>query len=117
MGIYYDYTSPDETVSDEKAIDNAIKNILLTRRGSMPGKPRFGSDLYKVVFEQIDHITVDLIKTFIIDAISEFEPRVNITNIKITDVPEFNRVTASITYGYNIEGNNITNTTTISLKD
>lgn len=117
MAIFYDYSNPNTLVTDKDAISNSIKNILLTPRGSVPGKPRFGSDLYKVPFELMDHITRDLIRNFIINALNEFEPRISISSVIINDIPEYNRITTEVSYTYNLKGITIQTTTNITIKD
>jgi len=113
--MYVDYVTPSDTVIDTKAINNALTNILMTRRGSMPGKPFFGSDLYKVIFSQLDHITINIIKTMITDSLSEYEPRIEILNIDIKDIPEFNKVVTSIYYRYMDNGLELTDTIKLNL--
>lgn len=117
MAIYYDYDSPTSVVQDADAISNSIKNIILTRKGSVPGKPTFGSNLYKVVFDHIDHIIVSLIKSYIIEAILEFEPRVRVKQVQVKEIPEYNRVIVNVTYEYNINGYTDTSSVSIQLKD
>ena len=41
--MYKDLTTVELNVTEIKAINNSIRNILLTRRGSVPGKPRFST--------------------------------------------------------------------------
>ena len=117
MAIYYDYSAPDSTVSDIDAINNSIKNILLTPRGSMPGRPRFGSELYRIPFEFIDHITKDLIKRIITSSIIEFEPRVRVQSVEVKDIPEYNRLIVTINYTYDLQGITVAGSTNIKLKD
>lgn len=117
MAVFYDYSKSTTVDTDADAISNAIRNILLTPRGTMPGKPTFGSDLYKVPFEFIDHITSNLIKNFIINALLEFEPRIRIIEVIVTDIPEYNRVLADILYEYKLDGITVEASTSITLKD
>jgi len=98
--MYVDYIDTTNTVSDVKAINNSIQNILATRRGSVPGKPTFGSDLYTIVFDTITHLTESAIENIIFSAISEFEPRIVIQKINIKSIPEYNKVTANLEYKY-----------------
>lgn len=104
MALYTDYTSVDETVTDAKAINNAIKNILFTPKGSMPGKPTFGSDLFKLIFSPLDHITKDLAKRYIREALRDWEKRIVIRNIDIKDIPEYNRLVINLEYVYRDKG-------------
>ena len=53
MALYSDFKSVGYFDEDVKAINNAIKNILLTNIGSLPGQPEFGSRLNELIFEQI----------------------------------------------------------------
>jgi hypothetical protein len=39
--------------TEEQAISN-LKNLLLTRKGERPFQPQFGSDVYSLMFEQMD---------------------------------------------------------------
>lgn len=114
---YYDYNLIDTVVKNEDAIKQSITNILLTRRGSLPGKPRFGSDLYKILFNPMDHITKHAASTYIMDALSEFEPRIKIIDISIKDIPEYNRIILTLTYQYKLDGDVIESSVNIKLKD
>ncbi len=102
--MYTDYITPNIVVNDVKAINNSIYNILMTRRGSLPGKPRFGSELYKVIFSQIDPITESQVKTYVAQALSLYEPRISVQQIIIKSVPEFNRIVVDIYYNYRDQG-------------
>ncbi len=112
--IYTDYKNVEDVVYDVDAINNSIKNILLTRRGSLPGKPTFGSDLDKLIFNQMDHITHSLIKTGVIESLRKWEPRVLVENVIIKEAPEYNRITVSIMYSYVDKGLSQTATTNIN---
>jgi phage baseplate assembly protein W len=101
--MYKDLINLTQTTSDYKAINNSIKNILLTRKGSVPGNPRFGSDLYKLLFTQMDQTTESIAKNFIKEALSEFEDRIIIDNISFTMVDEYNKVVCNIDYRYRDE--------------
>jgi phage baseplate assembly protein W len=111
--IYTDFNGVDTVLIDEYAINNSVKNILLTRKGSMPGKPRFGSQLYKILFGHLDHITVNVIQNYIREAINEFEPRIDIKTIEVKEVPEYNRIVVDIIYTYKNLGR--TNTSSVSI--
>ena len=60
--------------------------------------PEFGSRLNELVFSQIDHITIDLLKNLIQEALRQWEDRIIISDIVISSVPEYNRLIASISY-------------------
>ena len=104
MALYTDYRRPNTVVTDAAAINNAIKNILLTPKGSLPGKPTFGSRIHEMIFTQIDHISTEIIKTFIIEALDKWEPRIIVTDVIIEDAPEYNKIIANISYMYRDTG-------------
>jgi len=104
MALYTDYRTLATTVTDAHAINNAIKNILFTKIGSMPGKPTFGSNLYKVTFNPLDHVTKSLIAEYIKEALKKWEKRIIVTGVVVKDVPEFNKAIATISYSYTDKG-------------
>lgn len=74
--LYEDFIKCDETVFDEKAIGNSIRNILLTPLGSMPGKPEFGSRLLEVPFSPNDDSTRILATRVVYEALVRWEKRI-----------------------------------------
>ena len=96
--LYTDLKSPSYASYNIEAINNSIRNILTTQKGSLEGMPEFGSRLNELVFSQIDHITVDLLKNLIQEALRQWEDRIIISDITISSVPEYNRLIASISY-------------------
>jgi len=116
--VYFDYKTPTTIDTNAVAINNAIRNILLTRIGSVPGKPEFGSNIMDLVFELMDgRFTKDLLMSSIIAAIIKWEPRITILDIVIKEIPEYNRVIADITYIYTRMSQNVSTKVTIPLKD
>ena len=98
--MYKDLISIENNNTDVSAINNSIKNILLTRRGSVPGIPRFGSDLHTLIFSQLDTLTETVAKSMIMSALNEFEDRINVKSIELKQVPEYNRLVIEIIYVY-----------------
>ena len=96
--LYTDLKSPSYASYNIEAINNSIRNILTTQKGSIEGMPEFGSRLNELVFSQIDHITIDLLKNLIQEALRQWEDRIIISDIVISSVPEYNRLIASISY-------------------
>lgn len=98
--MYKDLTSIELNNTDVKAINNSIRNILLTRRGSVPGKPRFGSDLHTLIFNQLDSLTESVAKSMIFACLTEFEDRISIVNIDLKSVEEYNKLVITVNYRY-----------------
>ena len=104
--MYKDLKTIVDYNTNIQAINNSIKNILLTRRGSVPGIPRFGSDLYTLIFSQLDSLTESVAKSMILSALSEFEDRIIVKNIDLKSIAEYNRLSITINYVYKDEFNN-----------
>lgn len=104
--MYKDLKTIVDHNTNIQAINNSIKNILLTRRGSVPGIPRFGSDLYTLIFSQLDSLTESVAKSMILSALSEFEDRIIVKNIDLKSIAEYNRLSITINYVYKDEFNN-----------
>lgn len=115
MALYTDYTGIETTNTDASAINNAIRNILMTPRGSLPGKPTFGSDLYKVLFSQIDDVTKQIMKRYITEALGYWETRIVIDNVEIQEVPEYNKIITTINYTYRDKGLDVNEQISLSL--
>jgi phage baseplate assembly protein W len=111
--MYKDLISIENNNTDVSAINNSIKNILLTRRGSVPGIPRFGSDLHTLIFSQLDTLTETVAKSMIMSALNEFEDRINVKSIELKQVPEYNRLVIEIIYVYRDQFNTTETTTAL----
>ena len=98
--MYQDFEEVDEIDTDLDAIKNSIRNIISTARGSLPGKPNFGCDIYKIIFAPLDDLTETLAENYVREALTEFEDRINIENIKLTRIEEYNRLKIDISFEY-----------------
>lgn len=81
---------------DYKAIENSIRNILLTPVGTLPGKPLFGSKIHSYLFDIIDGATLMFMEEEINVALGNWEPRALINAIKVDQMPEYNRIVVKI---------------------
>jgi len=81
------YDSDFLTVKDDDAlIAESITRILMTIPNERVGRPDFGCNLRKLLFESTEDIFVADVKRMIANAIDEFEPRVNLQNISLDAV-------------------------------
>ena len=111
--MYKDYSKVNEEKTDISAINHSIKNILNTRRGSVPGIPRFGSDLYKLVFSQLDSLTESVAISMVKSALQEFEDRIVVQNVNLKSIAEYNRLVIEITYTYRDKFNSTSEASTV----
>ena len=83
---------------DEMAVINSVKNLLLTAHYEKPFRPEIGSNLRKLLFEQMDVITTSTLQREIIQTLKNFEPRVNVKEVKCSPDYDRNRYTVNMTF-------------------
>lgn len=103
MSLYFDFVTANRLAKDESAINNAIRNILNTPVGSLPGKPTFGSRIQELVFAQMDDLTLTLLRKVIIEALDYWELRIKVLDVVITTDEAYNKMVATIYYQYKDE--------------
>jgi hypothetical protein len=69
---------------NEKAIINAVKNIILTNHYEKPFFPEFGSNVRKMLFENVDILTTAALQNEIIQCLTNFEPRIKIISVVVS---------------------------------
>lgn len=68
-------------VTGNTDIEMSIKQILGLERGTLPYNPYFGSDLNKVLFEPSDEVAASLGRTYIVEALRQWEQRIDVIDI------------------------------------
>jgi len=71
-----------EVVEGLRDIDQAIRIILCTPKGSDPHRPEFGSNLHLYLDWPTNRITPHLVREAV-DAIRQWEPRVSVVQVQI----------------------------------
>jgi len=66
------------------AVVNSIKNLILTNHYERPFQPDIGSNVRRLLFENLDNITATTIKDEIERTIVNYEPRVTVKTINVT---------------------------------
>jgi len=84
--------------TNELAIQNSIKNLLMTNRYERPFQPDIGSDVRKMLFENFSMITEARIRNAIIETIENYEPRCNIIDVIVVGDPDNNSFDVEITF-------------------
>ena len=69
------------TLTAERAVIGAVKNLILTNHYERPFQPEIGSGVYSLLFEPLDHITSNALTRVIGELISNFEPRARLVAI------------------------------------
>tara|TARA_Y100001972_G_C7643141_1_gene323108 strand:- start:1011 stop:1412 length:402 start_codon:yes stop_codon:yes gene_type:complete len=70
-------------LKNENAIARSLRNIVFTLPGEKFFNENFGSNVSASLFENIDDITASTIKDDIFQSIVNFEPRVELTSVKV----------------------------------
>jgi phage baseplate assembly protein W len=71
------------THKNEYAIINAVKNLVLTNHYERPFQPEIGSNIRRLLFENVDAVTASQIEREIVETITNFEPRVQISKVDV----------------------------------
>jgi phage baseplate assembly protein W len=66
------------------AVVNSIKNLILTNYYERPFQPDVGSNVRRLLFENLDNITATTLKNEIERTIANYEPRAAVKAINVT---------------------------------
>jgi|TARA_Y100000022_G_scaffold99762_1_gene86122 phage baseplate assembly protein W len=86
------------SVTNEESIKQSIKNIVLTAPGEKLFNPKFGSNVYNMLFEPLDPFMIDSLQVEILNTIKNYEKRVEVTNLRCIPDYDLNSVTVSLEY-------------------
>lgn len=67
----------------EDAIKRSVRNLILTNFYDRPFRPYIGSNAQKLLFENANAITANLLKDAILEVIRNYEPRVEVNNLDV----------------------------------
>lgn len=84
-------------LKDGSAIARAVRNLVLTSKGERFFNPNLGSNVSKLLFENLDEATLPIFADEIRFVIEAYEPRVEIISIDL-DTPDDNTLNVDITY-------------------
>jgi phage baseplate assembly protein W len=76
---------------NEYAVINAVKNLILTNHYERPFRPELGSNLRRLLFENVDSLLAAQIEREIEETINNFEPRVRISKVQAFPIPDENK--------------------------
>jgi phage baseplate assembly protein W len=76
---------------NEFAVINSVKNLILTNHYERPFQPELGSNIRRLLFENVDSIIAAQIEREIEETVLNFEPRVQISRVTAVPSPDENR--------------------------
>ena len=84
--------------TDADSVKQAVMILILTDKGERLMQPRIGCKIRSLLFENFSAQTIILIKSTIIDTITQYEPRAIIENVKVSADPDNNNLNVSILF-------------------
>ena len=90
------------TLKNESAIARSVRNIVFTLPGEKFFNENFGSRVSKSLFENIDEISASIIQDEIENSILNYEPRVELIEVKTN--PNYDNNEFNVTIIYKIIG-------------
>ena len=86
------------TKKDADAVVRSVRNLLLMNHFDKPFHPEVGSNITRHLFEPMTVATTLRLETDIKNVINNFEPRVQLNNIKVQAVEDENGYNISLTF-------------------
>jgi|TARA_B110000977_G_scaffold197516_1_gene280221 phage baseplate assembly protein W len=85
-------------LTDIDAVRNSVKNLILTSRYERPFQPNLGSGISSLLFENSGPDTLFLLKSYIRNVISNYEPRVNDIKVIVEDDSDNNAYYITVSF-------------------
>jgi len=92
-------------IKNENAIARSLRNIVFTTPGEKFFNQSFGSRISESLFENIDEITATIIVDEIRQSIDNYEPRVEVDDVKA--FPNYDNNNFDVTITYDVIGSEI----------
>jgi phage baseplate assembly protein W len=89
-------------IKNETAIARSVRNLIFTAPGERFFDENLGSRISRILFENIDDINANIIKSEIELVIGNYEPRVRLINVDVN--PDYDNNAFNVTIQYTIVG-------------
>ena len=84
--------------TNENAVKTAVKNLVLTGNGERFFDSTIGSKMATLLFEPIDQVTAELVRSTITESIENHEPRARLVNIDVVPDAENNSYNVKVIF-------------------
>ena len=84
--------------TNEYAVINSVKNLILTNHYERPFRPELGSNIRRMLFENVDTVMAAQIEREIEETILNFEPRVQVSKVVAVAAPDENKYNVELTF-------------------
>jgi len=85
-------------LKNERSISRSVRNIVQTIPGEKFFEPIFGSDVRNQLFEMVDFGNATIIEDQIIQALENFEPRIDNVEVEVDPRPDRNEFEVTVIY-------------------
>lgn len=86
------------SLTNDEAVKNSIKNLILTNQGERFYQPLIGSQIRAMLFEPFSVTTKNTIEQLIREAINNYEPRAQLHDVRVDDDIDRNGVYVTIVF-------------------
>lgn len=83
--LHVDHTGSIAMTEGHDDLAGSIRFVLSTAPGERLMRPRFGCRIWDLMFEPLNHNTRGLIAHAVHEALSEWEPRITVDDVVVTD--------------------------------
>jgi phage baseplate assembly protein W len=84
--------------TNEEAVKQSIKNLLLTDKGERPYQPNLGCNIRQMLFDNITPDILILMREMIRDTLDAYEPRADILGVDVTSTIDDNAVDIAVVF-------------------
>ena len=84
--------------TDEDAVKASVRNLISTNNFERPFHPEIGCQIFGLLFENINPLTMDIMKQTIIDTVNKFEPRAVILDVNLNDSVDKNSIDIDVIF-------------------
>lgn len=84
--ILHPVTEDLSLLYNDNSIKRSVRNLIKTNYNERPFRPRLGSNITALLFENVDPITISVMKDEISNLLSNYEPRIAVSNISISSI-------------------------------
>jgi phage baseplate assembly protein W len=85
-------------VRHEDDIEQAIRIILSTAKGERRMRPTFGCDIHTLVFAPANESTFSMLRYYVEEALTMWEPRIELREVLIAPDPNEGRIDVYLSY-------------------
>ena len=102
IGVSLPFNSPsgpfNKTYSTKEQVKSNLINLILTNKGERVFNPEFGSDLKKILFDNITEDLPSTVEKVITNSIYTFIPEIQSTKVEVTPDRDRNSMLVTVYY-------------------